>query len=390
MRPIHHLIFALLQYLDQNHVRKSTLADVQQTTRLLDAMENVDLVYASLVDATDLLPHMTMPASFAAVIANTTKPLIGPGVTNRAEAQVVVDLARATRGNDEHQLTRYPPCIPFITPISPLTFPNERVQAIEVIARAGLPLDVVSNPVMGLTSPNTIAGTVVMGQAEVLATAVIAHAVYPGLPILNHNTPSVADMRTLLSTTGGPETGMIRHTVAALSRKIGIPACVHGHSSSTFSDFQGGVEKTVNLLLIAQGEPAVLGGLGVTGNVTLASYEAILLDNDIYGAIKRIRSGVTVDGDHLAVDVIAEVVQAGDFISSDHTIEHLNSGEVWQPALAIREGLRGGAQPDRLMADNARQKARELLTSYQTDPLEERIQSEMDVILLEYQKSLGN
>ena len=162
-------------------VRRATLADVAATTRVLDALPNVDIVYVSLLDATDQPPHLITLADFAATLANTTKPLIGPGVVNGAEAEAIVAMARALRGPE---LARYPPCVPFICPITPLRFPAALVDALTVVAQAGLPLEVITNPVMGVTAPYTIAGAVALGHAEVLAAAVMAHAVRPGLPIL--------------------------------------------------------------------------------------------------------------------------------------------------------------------------------------------------------------
>ncbi len=373
--------------LDSGQVRRSTLADVQATTRLLDAMEHVDAVYVSLVDATELEPHMVTVSDLAAVVANTTKPLIGPGLTNRAEAEAVVAIARAVRGGDSAELRRYPICVPFICPVSPLTFPADVVEALLAVAEAGLPLDIVSNPVMGLTAPYTIAGTVVLGHAEVLAAAVMAHTVSPGLPILNQNTPSVADMRTLASTTGGPETGLIRRTVVQLSRHLGIPSCAHGHTSSASLDWQAAGEKALNQLLIASARPALLGGLGGLANVTLTSYESIVLDNELYGAIGRILEGVQVDDDHLACDVIAELAETGNAMGSAHTVRHLRSSEVWQPALAERRGLLQGHPRGQGIVQQARAAARELLTTHTVEPLPEPVQAEIDGILAEYDRS---
>ena len=322
--------------LDTGAVRRATLADVAATTRILDALPNVDIVYVSLLDATDQPPHLITLADFAATLANTTKPLIGPGVVNGAEAEAVVAMARALRGPE---LARYPPCVPFICPITPLRFPAELVDALTVVAQAGLPLEVIANPVMGITAPYTIAGTVALGHAEVLAAAVMAHAVRPGLPILNGNTPSVADMRTLASTTGGPETGLIRRTVAELSHHLGLPSCVHGHTSSARVDFQAGDEKALNTLLLASARPSILGGLGGLANVTVGSYEMLVLDDERLGAVRRVLAGVAVDDDHLGLDVIAHAAAGGDLLGHEHTLKHLRSAEVWRPRLALRTGL---------------------------------------------------
>lgn len=377
-------IFANIFDFDSGKPRRSTLQDVKTTTRLLDAMENVHVVYVSLVDATEKPPHLVTLSDFAAVLENTTKPLVGPGVTNRAEAEAVVAMALAIRHDNREALRNYPLCVPFVCPVSPLFFPKDIVDAMIVIAEAGLPLDSVTNPVMGLTSPFTLAGTVALGHAEMLALAVMAHTITPGLPILNQNTPSVADMRTLASTTGGPETGLIRQTAMLLSQYLNIPGCAHGHTSSARLDYQAGEEKALNSLLIAGARPALLGGLGSLANVTVASLETILLDNERFGAIFRILKGVQVDEEHLGFETISDQIGEDTFLASEHTLKYLRSDEVWKPILAVREGLVEGVPPLVTSLDRARASAKELVESYRVAPLPEEIRQEIDQIIEAY------
>jgi trimethylamine--corrinoid protein Co-methyltransferase len=380
-------IFANIYDFETGQIRRATLQDVETTTRLLDAMDNVHAVYVSLVDATDLEPHMVTPGGFGAVLANTSKPLIGPGVTNRTEAETIIAMARALRGGEAEELKRFPLCVPFVCPVSPLYAPKDIVDALIVVAKAGLPLNVLPNPVMGLTSPYTIPSTIALGHAEVLALVVMAHAISPGLPILNQNSPSLADMRSLASTTGGPEVGLLRQTVVLLSRYLNIPVCAHGHTSSARLDFQAAEEKALNGLLIAGARPSILGGLGALANVTLTSYETILLDNERYGALFRILEGVQVDTDHLALEVIAELVEERTVLGSDHTLRHLYSGEVWQPTLATRQGLVGGSLVAETSLNRARTEAKKLMDTYHVDPLPVHVQSEIGHLLDAYRQS---
>lgn len=380
-------IFPNIYDFESGQIRRSTLEDVKTTTRLLDAMDHVHAVYVSLVDATDLKPYMVTVSDFAAVLANTTKPLVGPGLINRAEAEAVIAMARAVRQGGAERLRTFPLCVPFVCPVSPLYFPKDIVDAMLVIAEAGLPLNALPNPVMGLTAPYTIASTVALGHAEVLALIVMAHAVSPGLPVLIQNTPSVADMRSLASTTGGPETGLIRRTVIELSHYLHIPACAHGHTSSAVLDFQAGEEKALNGLLIASARPALLGGLGALANVTVTSYETILLDNERVGALLRILQGVQVDADHLAFEVIAELAQTGSVLSHEHTLRYLYADEVWKPRLAIRQGLVGGAPQPETSLDRARAESRRLIETYQVAPLADDVQAEIDEILDAYDRA---
>ncbi len=372
---------------DSGNIRRSTLDDVRKTTRLMDAMEYLHAVYVSLVDATELAPHMVTVSDFAAVVANTTKPLIGPGVTNRAEAETIVNIARVVRGGDGDQLKKYPICVPFICPLSPLFFPKNIVDALICIATSGLPIIALTNPIMGLTAPYTIASTVALGHAEVLASMVIAHTITPGLPILNQNTPSVADMKTLASTTGGPETGLIRQMTISLSNQLGMPSCAHGHTSSSSLDYQAAAEKTLNGLLIALARPSLLGGLGGLANVTLTSYESILLDNEIYGAIFRTLAGVQVDTDHLAFDSVRESADSGEFLTNELTLRYLRSNEVWTPRLAVRQGLVGGIPVSEGSIERAHAETGRLLDVHTIKPLEITTQLEINSILDTYDQS---
>jgi trimethylamine--corrinoid protein Co-methyltransferase len=379
-------IFAFIYDEETGRVRYSTRADVAATTRLLDRMESVHAVYVSLVDATEVEPHLITVTDFAETLANTDKPLIGPGVTTRLEAEAVAALAAVPHSGDRSRLAGSPTCVPFICAVTPLIFPDGIVDAIEVIAEAGLPLDVLSNPVMGLTAPLTIAGTVAQGHAELLAMVVMAQAVRPGLPVLMQNTPSVADLRTLNSTTGSIESGMVRQVGAALARHLHLPSIAHGHSSSARMDFQSGQEKALNALLIASAHPSVLGGMGALGNCTLTSYESILIDNECFAAIFRALEGTSTADDRLDLNAFAEIAARGNAMSLKHTRKYMRSGEVLNYRLAVREGLVDGAPPAAGLIERAKAETQKLLTDHPGSKLPEAAVRQMDSIIQEYDR----
>ena len=115
-------------------IRRSVLADVETTTRVLDALSEVDIVYASLMDATELPSHLITVTDFAATMANTIKPLVGPGIVDGKEARAIIALASTLRNGDVQELGARPPCAPFVGAITPLRFPTDVVDAlIEII-----------------------------------------------------------------------------------------------------------------------------------------------------------------------------------------------------------------------------------------------------------------
>ena len=374
---------------ETGEVRSSVREDVETTTRVLDALSEIDIVYVSLLDATEVPGHLITLTDLAATLANTTKPLVGPGATTGAEARAIIAMAAAVRGGDRERLAAEPPCALFVAPITPLKFPTDAVDALIEVAHAGLPLMALTNPVMGATAPYSIAGTVALAHAEILATIVMAYAVRPGLPILNFSAPTVADMRTISSTSGGPETGLMRALAVSLARSLGIPAWGHGHTSSTRLDEQASDEKSINQLLIAQAGPSLLGGLGGLANVTLTSYETLVLDNERFAALRRVMRGVVVDDEHLALDVLADMMRGEEVIRHDHTLNMLHGDEVWRPRLARRQGLVGGAPDAKSARERAREEARRMMEQHVVAPLPAAVQAEMDEIIAAYDRDHG-
>lgn len=367
-------------------VRRSVRADVATSTRVLDALSEVDVVYVSLLDATEMPPHLVTITDFALTLANTTKPLVGPGLTNRREARAAIAMAAAIRGGDRAALAARPLCAPFVAAITPLRFNVDAVDALIEIVDAGLPYMALSNPVMGLTAPNTIAGALALGHAEMLAGVVLAQAHRPGAAVVSFNSPNAADMHSMTSTTGGPETGLMRAAAVALARHGGIPSFSHGHTSSARLDVQASDEKTLNALLIAQAQPSLLGGLGGLANVTLTSYETMVLDNERFAALRRTMRGIAVDEDHLAYDVVAQTLQGG-VISHPHTVRHLRSGEVWNPRLARRRGLIDSQPEPESMLERARAEARRIMDRHQVTPLPSGVADAVAAIIGDYDRA---
>ncbi|MBM3708710.1 MAG: hypothetical protein FJW69_10320, partial [Actinobacteria bacterium] len=361
---------------------------VDITTRILDSLSEIDIVYVSLMDATEVAPHLITVTDLATTIANTTKPLVGPGAINGDEAKAIVSIALALRNGDREELKARPPCAPFVVAITPLTFTGEVVDALIEIAKSGLPLTAITNPVMGATSPYSITGTVALGHAEELAIAVMANAIRPGLPILSFNTPTIADMKTIISTNGGPEIGLMRHLITRLARHLGIPSWAHGDNSSARMDEQASDEKTINTMLIANARPSLLGGLGGLANVTLSSYETLIMDNERFGAIRRILRGVSTDKDHLAYEVVKDIVNGQNFICHDHTLRFLYEDEVWIPKLANRLGLINGKPSAGPMLEKAKEEVRKIIKDHIVEPLPKYIQTAINKIINEYDKKV--
>ena len=126
----------------------------------------------------ELLPLHEMEASFL----NTEKHVLTASCVSESSAQAAVEMARAVAGSTEQMKAR-PPLSAIISPISPLNNDAEALDAALVFAEAGLPVGFATMPVMGSTGPASIAGTLVLGNAEILSAVCLIQLAYPGAPV---------------------------------------------------------------------------------------------------------------------------------------------------------------------------------------------------------------
>lgn len=80
--------------------RPATLKDVADSTRLLDALPNVDAI-SPMFGPQDVPPALMIPASFAAMLRNTRKPIMGAGAESAADVHWMVAMAEACCGGHE-------------------------------------------------------------------------------------------------------------------------------------------------------------------------------------------------------------------------------------------------------------------------------------------------
>jgi trimethylamine--corrinoid protein Co-methyltransferase len=76
-------------------------------------------------------------------------------------------------------------------------------------------------------------------------------------------------------------------------------------------------------------------GMFATGMT--CSHEQLLMDEEISNMARRMARGIEVSTDTVARDLIAEIgLGSPDYLTAEHTLEHLRSQEYFTPRLAVR------------------------------------------------------
>ena len=339
--------------------RPAMVQDVCDSAKVLNALENATTITPFFTPQDVPGPLMAL-AMYRHTLPHTTKPVHGPGVQTAAEVRYIVRMARII-GSPQDVLTFG------ISPISPLTFPDDVVEAIMETARNGVPLGPLPCPIAGATSPMSLAGSLTQQNAEVLASIVLAQLVHPGLPIIYCGRLDMMEPRTGFSVWGGVEGGLASAATVQIAHAYGLPVNVYGFSTNAHTlDIQNGYERALNAIIPALAGADELSGIGEMEAGVMGSYAQMICDDEIAASVHRLLRNFQVDEDSLAVDVIEAVMEGErNFLSHEHTVRYLRAGEIFITRLADRrsweewdrtgrEGMGGRAQSEveRLLAEH--------------------------------------
>jgi trimethylamine--corrinoid protein Co-methyltransferase len=232
-------------------------------------------------------------------------------------------------------------------PVGSLKWGHSAIGLIEM-ARKGIPVELMDTPFPGSLSPVTLAGTVALSNANLLAGVTLAQLLNPGTPLVYCVYGGVMDMKEARHAFGAPETALYSAAAVGLCRMYGIPSNMTVPAvSSKLPDAQSAYEKMMTALL-----PALAGAdcLSLFGGILdfglSASFEQLLIDNEMAGQILRLRRPFEVTADTLAEELILATGHGGHFLDAEHTLRHYRE-ELYLPSLADRsdyeEWRRSGA-----------------------------------------------
>ena len=169
-----------------------------------------------------------------------------------------------------------------LDPISPLQFRRENLEMALIFARAKQPLYVASMVMAGATGPVTLAGTVALHHAELLASLFLVFALTGGYRYRIYNSgPHSVDPRTMICSFGSPNQALLGMCMAQLGRHFGLDCVANaGLTDSLRPDFQAGFEKASTAVFSALAGIEAIGCQGLVGADQGFSFEQLVLDNE--------------------------------------------------------------------------------------------------------------
>lgn len=366
---------------DTGKRRSPTLQDAADAIRVMDALDELHLTIAPYFNLEGVPPMMVFPTIMSIILRNTTKATVG--VTGYDADIWVIKMAQATNQEIAGNATSAPP----------LTWGEGIITSTLRYIEAGFPILPISGLNFGANAPATIAGSLVLNNAELLSLIVLTQVVSPGHRCWAANYSQPLDMRTSQPILGAIEKGLCGMAFAQMWRHYGLPPLCMVSSDAKVPDYQCAYEKTMSLVVQSLAGYNVLAAAGVVYDELMHSPIVTVMDCDIIGMIGRLLEGIKVSDETLAVDLIKQVGPIpGHYLNTAHTRKWWKN-ELFMPKLADRhsypEWVSSGSKN---IVQRAKERVAEILATHEPTPLPKDQEKAINEILKEaesYYKEKG-
>jgi trimethylamine--corrinoid protein Co-methyltransferase len=373
--------------LESGERRKASRKDLADFARLSDALDPIDAFWP-IVTTSDVPPHAQFVHELWTSFQNTTKHILGSagsGTLGIADARVQIALGRLVAGGAD-EMKKRPPFSVLSCSIAPLSFETGVVEAQVEYARAGVPIISMSMCMGGMTSPVTVAGTIVVSNAENLASLVITQTAAPGAPQIYSSEATLANISTGYIGYRGAEAPIIFAAAGQMARRYGLPKMtgVLGVDAERpgvhipFGELASLMLTTMSGTDLCSG----IGGLDLDGGCSL---EQVVIDAYQWEEFRAFMRDFEVTKETVALEVVKEVGQGNTFLNHPHTARNFRGQMFFR---SKKTELYGATMSDRMVAD-ARETVRKILREHTAEPLDREVIAEGNGIVGSYEKSMS-
>jgi trimethylamine---corrinoid protein Co-methyltransferase len=326
-----------------------------------------------IVTPNDVPPPLSDLYSYRALYAYANKP--GDAYVNSEwSARYLFELAAIV----DRQVSY------LIEPVSPLRFTREHLRLALLFAEQGHKLSILPMVIAALSGPVSLAGTLVIQNAEVLASLVLVNLLGAACDYRYTGSAHTMDMRTSICSFGSPNQVMLALAELQMARRYKLPCLSHiALSDALLPDFQSGFEKGFGAGIAAIAGIVRFGNQGHLGADQAASLEQMLIDDEWADYLNYTVGGFEINEESIALHVIKEIGIGGCFISADHSARHARAN-YWKSDLFNRLPWDSWAsQGNRTTYDLAHEKVKQILAnSYPPKPVvDENIYRAMDQVI---------
>jgi trimethylamine--corrinoid protein Co-methyltransferase len=358
--------------------RTSSLQDVGDIARIADATEEIGFHWVP-VSAQDKPPETRSLYEIQAIWENSTKHVQTESIYNEREARAAIEMAGLIAGGKD-KLRQRPVLSLMQCSASPLGHDGGSLEAALVAAEYGIPTGFMTMAANLTTAPATLAGNLVVGNAEVIAGLALIQLAYPGAPVFYAAAQTASDLRSGAYTGGGPEDFLYGAATNVLANFYNVPLSMGSFATGAKEpNWQAGIENSLSTFMASISMSDMLLGVGLLHGSRIWSFAQMMMDCEIFSTIQKTLQGIVVDDETLALEAIAAVGPGGNYLTQKHTLKHMR--DLFLPQFMDRRPYNEWETKKDDARDWALAKARKTLETHQPDPLDEKISLEMAKII---------
>lgn len=318
----HNAVFCLID--NDGARRDSNIKDIEEFAMISDHLSEIDMIGVPAMPQ-DVTPQTTLLYAVKALLENSKKPIFY-SAENEFINKAVIEMSKAILGTES--LKEGCNLISQLSSTSPLFWEKGAVEALFTIAKEGVPLNLLPQPITGMTAPYTLAGILTLHNAEVLSGITTAQLINPGTPVIYGAAWTTYEMKLNNVLIGRPESSILRIAGSQMAHYYNIPShTTSPETDSNLLDEQNAWEKMLSIIAGMSGKNDLIVNLGMFGTGMTISLEQLVLDNEMCRIVKRFLNGMQINTETIALDTIKSVGPRGTYIIEDHTFDYLRSGE---------------------------------------------------------------
>ena len=336
--------------------RRALRRDIVQGMRLVNTLPHIDFVMSMFVPS-DVPVEQYESCQMEIMLQENTKPIVSTGIEADSTRKTVTSAAVRVGGLEV--LQRYPCVLNYINPPSAFQHNQESVERLLFAAANNLPIIYAPGNSRGTTAPMSVPGMLATGNAGQLAGLVLTQLKREGSPfILNNPGVGAMDMSTMVDLYACPDGGFYGWDLAY---HYDLPIfCSAGASDAKVFDAQATAETALILFANTIRGAHLIQNIGYLDSAMTGSFELVVFCNEVIGWLKRYLRKIEITQESLALDVIQAVGPDGNFLETDHTLQHVR--QEWFPDLFDRSDFdKWLAAGSTTLQQRANRKVREIL-----------------------------
>ena len=356
--------------------RSSTMADFELFQKLVQMADVIDTEGHDIVAPNDYDESIAFLEAQLRSLTLTDKIPKG-NCYGEDRARMVADMVGIV--HDDPDLSDYY-LVGNANSVSPRTWDTKMIGGVMQHARMEQPIILAPAAMASASAPGTIAGTMALVNAEILAGATLTQVVNEGTPLVYGLPTSNTDIRYGTFSIGSPEGALFISLAGEMARFYDVPSRAGGGLNDAKTvDEQAGSEAMFQLTAsMFSGIDFISHGAGLLDTMSTSSPEKFVLDLERIRYIKRYEDGFELTDEKFALDLIEEVEPAGHFLNQQHTLTHATE-EFMIPELAVRNSHGDWKSAGSKTAfERAHEHVQEILDSYERPAMDEDIQQDLE------------